>query len=72
MDLPAANDLEDDQLLFHAGTRREETKVTAGGRVLACIGMDAELEKAVQKAYGLVDKVKYEGKTFRTDIGSVG
>ena len=34
--------------------------------------MDAELEKAVQKAYDLVDKVKYEGKTFRTDIGSVG
>ena len=73
MDLPEAKDLDPDQLLFHAGSRQEgDQVVTAGGRVLACIGMDAELEKAVQKAYDLVDKVKYEGKTFRTDIGSVG
>ncbi len=73
MDLPATQDLDVDQKLFHAGTRQDgDQVVTAGGRVLACIGMDAELEKAVQKAYDLVDKVKFEGKTFRTDIGSVG
>ena len=73
MALPASKDLDADQRLFHAGTRQDgDQVVTSGGRVLACIGMDAELEKAVQKAYDLVDKVEFEGKTFRTDIGSVG
>ncbi len=73
MALPVSKDLDADQRLFHAGTRQDgDQVVTSGGRVLACIGMDAELEKAVQKAYDLVDKVEFEGKTFRTDIGSVG
>ena len=46
--------------------------MTAGGRVLACIGFDAELENAVKKAYALADKVEFDGKTLRTDIGTVG
>ena len=73
MALPAAADIADDQLLFHAGTRKEgDGIVTSGGRVLACIGFDAELENAVKKAYALADKVEFEGKTLRTDIGTVG
>ena len=59
--------------MFHAGTRQEgDGVVTAGGRVLACIGFDAELENAVKKAYALADKVEFDGKTLRTDIGTVG
>ena len=73
MALPPAAGIDDDQLLFHAGTRQEgDGVVTAGGRVLACIGFDAELENAVKKAYALADKVEFEGKTLRTDIGTVG
>lgn len=73
MAIPAASDIADDQLLFHAGTRREDNAVvTAGGRVLACVGFDAELENAVKKAYALADKVEFEGKTLRSDIGTVG
>jgi phosphoribosylamine--glycine ligase len=73
MTLPAPADIEEDQLLFHAGTKKEGgDTVTAGGRVLACIGFDAELENAVKKAYALAEKVEYEGKTLRSDIGTVG
>jgi len=73
MALPAGADIAEDQLLFHAGTRQEgDGVVTAGGRVLACIGFDAELENAVKKAYALADKVEFDGKTLRTDIGTVG
>ena len=73
MAIPAASDIADDQLLFHAGTRQEDNAVvTAGGRVLACVGFDAELENAVKKAYALADKVEFEGKTLRSDIGTVG
>ena len=73
MTLPAPADIDEDQLLFHAGTKKEGGgTVTAGGRVLACIGFDAELENAVKRAYALADKVEYEGKTLRSDIGTVG
>ena len=73
MGLPGTVDMEEGQLLFHAGTREDGGKVvTNGGRVLGCVGLDAELENAVKQAYALADKVEYEGKTMRTDIGTVG
>ena len=60
-------------MLFHAGTKADGDAVkTAGGRVFACIGLDGELEKAVQKAYGVAEAVQYAGKTLRKDIGTVG
>ena len=73
MGLPGPADADEGQLLFHAGTQKEGGRVlTNGGRVLGCVGLDAELENAVKKAYALADKVEYEGKTLRTDIGTVG
>ena len=73
MGLPGPADMDEGQLLFHAGTREDgDSVVTHGGRVLGCVGLDAELENAVKKAYALADKVEYEGKTLRTDIGTVG
>ena len=63
----------EDQLLFHAGTAADgDTVKTAGGRVFACIGLDGELKKAVQKAYGVAEAVQFSGKTYRKDIGTVG
>lgn len=70
--LPELGKADEDQLIFHAGTQRDgEDVVTSGGRVMACVGLGAELEKAVKQAYDLAGKVKFEGKTHRTDIGSV-
>ena len=70
--LPKLGKADEDQLIFHAGTQRDgEDVVTSGGRVMACVGLGAELEKAVKQAYDLAGKVKFEGKTHRTDIGSV-
>ena len=70
--LPKLGKADEDQLIFHAGTQRDgEDVVTSGGRVMACVGLGAELEKAVKQAYDLTGKVKFEGKTHRTDIGSV-
>jgi phosphoribosylamine--glycine ligase len=56
---------------FHAGTKLEEGKlVTTGGRVLAITGLGANLKSAIENAYRGVDLVKFEGRHFRTDIGS--
>ena len=62
-----------DVAVFHAGTRRlSETIVTAGGRVLGVTASAASLEAAIEKAYGAVGKIHFDGAHFRTDIGAKG
>ncbi len=57
--------------VIHAGTLRQAqgTVVTNGGRVLGVIGQDKEMGKAIEKAYQEAEKIQFEGKYFRTDIG---
>jgi phosphoribosylamine--glycine ligase len=56
--------------VFHAGTRRDgEEIVTHGGRVLGVTALGADLPAALQQAYRAVDRIDFEGKTFRRDIG---
>jgi phosphoribosylamine--glycine ligase len=70
---PSPKTLEEDgatQMLFHAGTANSgDGVVTSGGRVAACVGMGADLEKAIAAAYALAGKVDFEGKIQRSDIG---
>ncbi len=60
-----------EQVVFHAGTTRNEKGkvITNGGRVLAVSAYGKDMNTAVKKAYEGVDKLKYEGKNFRKDIG---
>jgi phosphoribosylamine--glycine ligase len=55
--------------VFHAGTaRRDGTLVTAGGRVLAVSALGADLGAARSRAYAAVEKIRFEGMHYRTDI----
>jgi phosphoribosylamine--glycine ligase len=57
--------------VYHAGTRDEEGRlVTAGGRVLSVCGRASTLAESVATAYRGVDKIAFEGCTFRRDIGA--
>lgn len=57
--------------LFHAGTRLEKGKyLTAGGRVLGITAVAESIDKAREKAYSIVSKIKFDGMHFRTDIGA--
>lgn len=59
-----------DVFYFHAGTALQGNKlVTAGGRVLCAVGLGANLQEALQKAYAGVKAVNFEGMQYRTDIG---
>jgi phosphoribosylamine--glycine ligase len=59
-----------DQKIFHAGTQVQLNQtVTAGGRVLCVTGMGHSIQEAQKSAYAAVDKVSWEGKYFRKDIG---
>lgn len=56
--------------LFHAGTRREgKNWVTEGGRVMGVTAVDKDLPAALSKAYGLIERIKFDGMYFRSDIG---
>jgi phosphoribosylamine--glycine ligase len=67
-----------DTVVFHSGTAaRDGALVTAGGRVLgitAVSGTDASvstsvLQDALNKAYGALSGISFEGMQFRRDIG---
>lgn len=67
VDLPPAADLQ----LFHAGTRLDDAGVcrTAGGRVLAMVAQAADFDTAFERAYEGLAQVRFEGITYRRDIG---
>jgi phosphoribosylamine--glycine ligase len=57
--------------VFHAGTRRDEAGrvLSSGGRVLGVTGIGATIREAIATAYRGVDKIHFEGRQFRRDIG---
>ncbi|MBD3401530.1 phosphoribosylamine--glycine ligase [candidate division GN15 bacterium] len=57
-------------VVFHAGTRRDgKTLVTAGGRVLGVVGINNDLQSALDKTYEVVKQITFDGVTYRRDIG---
>ena len=58
-------------LVFHAGTKSGENGavLTSGGRVLAVSAKADDLDSALANAYAAAEKIDFEGKHFRTDIG---
>jgi phosphoribosylamine--glycine ligase len=60
-----------DVVVFHAGTAlKDGAVVTNGGRVLGVTALGATLAEARAKAYAASDKISFEGKQFRRDIGA--
>lgn len=64
--------LDDDMLVFHAGTRREADGrlVTSGGRVLTVVARGATVVAARERVYANIDRVRFEGARWRSDIGA--
>ena len=58
-----------DALVFHAGTSRAEGPlVTSGGRVLNVVGTGEDVPGARSAAYAAVDRIRFHGMQYRTDI----
>lgn len=63
--------LDDDVLLFHAGTGLADgTVVTAGGRVLITVGQAANVPQARARAYDNIARVTFENAYYRGDIAA--
>ncbi|MDD2563710.1 MAG: phosphoribosylamine--glycine ligase [Salinivirgaceae bacterium] len=60
-----------DSIVYHAGTKKENLKtVSNGGRVLAITSIGIDIEEARNKSYKSIDKIGWESKTYRKDIGN--
>jgi len=60
-----------DVMVFHAGTQGDSRAVTtSGGRVLGVTALGESLESARDKAYLAAEKITFDGKTYRRDIGA--
>ena len=60
-----------DSILFHAGTKINEAGelVTSGGRVISVSSYGKDIADALANSYASINKVDFEGKYFRRDIG---
>ncbi len=68
-EISGLNDV-DDSIVFHAGTSFNNGKiVTNGGRVLSIVSSGKTMKEALKKSYKSIDKINFEGKTYRQDIG---
>ena len=57
-------------IVFHAGTaEKDDQLVTSGGRVMAFTALADTKEKALQKSYSAINKICFDGITYRKDIG---
>lgn len=59
-----------DSIVFHSGTKRENNQIiTAGGRVLAVTSYGENKEDALKKSFEIAQKIQFQDKYFRKDIG---
>jgi phosphoribosylamine--glycine ligase len=59
-----------DSVVFHSGTKfAGEKVVTNGGRVFAVTSFGKSIHEAVQKSFSNAEKINYDKKYYRKDIG---
>ncbi|MBD8348736.1 phosphoribosylamine--glycine ligase [Dysgonomonas sp. HGC4] len=60
----------EDSIVFHAGTTNANNSiVTNGGRVIAISSYGNSKDEALSKSFTNADKIDFEGKYYRKDIG---
>lgn len=64
--------LDEDILVFHAGTATREGVVTSGGRVLTVVARGETLDEARARVYTNIPRIHFEGCHYRRDIAAAG
>lgn len=72
-EITGIEEVSDDALVFHAGTKEEDGKIlTDGGRVMNVVGGGSSLSEAIKNTYREVEKISFSNKYYRSDIGAKG
>ncbi len=59
-----------ESVVFHAGTTQQSGNViTSGGRVLSITSYGENIQKALNNSYELAEKIDFDKKYFRRDLG---
>ncbi|MGM8216143.1 phosphoribosylamine--glycine ligase [Bacillaceae bacterium W0354] len=67
--IPSLISVENDSLIFHAGTKKENNSwVTNGGRVLLIASKEKDLEAARKNVYKQINKIQSPNLFYRKDI----
>ena len=70
LEIIGLDDVDSDIIVFHAGTKEVDSKiVTNGGRVLNVCTTGNSLEEVRNKIYNAIEKIDFDGKYCRKDIG---
>ena len=58
-------------VIYHAGSKKtsDGQLITSGGRVLAATSLAPTLKEALENSYRALEDIKFEGMTYRRDIG---
>lgn len=60
----------DESILFHAGTKAKDGEIVSnGGRVIAITSYGNTMQDALSKSFANAQKINFEGKYYRRDIG---
>jgi phosphoribosylamine--glycine ligase len=57
-------------IVFHAGTTKVDGKtITNGGRVMSLTSYGKTIDEALKRSYNTAEKIVFDGKKYRKDIG---
>jgi phosphoribosylamine--glycine ligase len=59
----------ENSLVFHAGTKKDGCIKTNGGRVIALTSFGEKIGSALEKSFASAERISFEGKYYRKDIG---
>ena len=72
-EITGIENVSEDAFVFHAGTKQENGKIFSdGGRVLSVVGAGDTLQESIKKTYTEVEKISFENRYYRSDIGAKG
>ncbi|MFA5524803.1 MAG: phosphoribosylamine--glycine ligase [Tissierellales bacterium] len=63
------NEVDENIIVFHAGTKREKELTTNGGRVLAVTTLSDSIYEGRKNIYKNISKIHFKGIQYRKDIG---
>ena len=72
-EITGLEDVPDGSFVFHAGTKNQDGKILSnGGRVLGVTALGSTLKDAITNAYTAAEKIHWNNKYHRNDIGKKG